>query len=219
MEQQETKSLEAYIEEFGKLLESAAATRKAMCYNYTEAVNRFGLREAEKAYAARFPRLADVLPYMLLVGQGKAHVDVTIIGFESVRKRLVKLPIEEQNEFFEEGATVRDYDTQEKKHVESRMSQLDWQVLWDDGKNGFRTDSEQIDYIRNRSFKTAENRKRPWQLKKDGYVHIGKACKLKILVVVDILLKCIATYPELGDFIKIDLSKYQTAKKTFKPEK
>lgn len=217
MEQQKTKNIQVYLEEFGKLLNAVSVSRKQLCYNYANAVAEFGLDTAEKAYSEAFSMIREVLPYMLLVGQGKAHVDVTLIGFESVRKRIVKLTLDQQNAFFENGVDIVDYETETVKHVPFRMNSLDWQVLWSDKKNGFRTKEEMLEYIHGRKEKATKNRKHPWELRKDGYVYFNKALKVTVFELVDILLKCIVKFTDLGldRFIKIDLKEFQKAKQEF----
>jgi len=217
MEKQETKKIEVYLDEFGKLMNNVATTRKQLCYNYANAVTEFGLDVAEKAYSERFPSLKSLLPYILLVGQGKAHIDVTSIGFETVRKRVVKLPLAEQTKFFEEGVDVVDYETETDKHTTFRMNSVDWQTLWNDKTNGFRSRKEQLAYIHGRKERCAHNTKHPFELKKGGFVYFNKALKMTVFELIDIVLKCILKFPELGldDIIKVDLKKLQAAKIEF----
>lgn len=220
-EEQETKSLESYVEEFGKLFDTVKESQQAMCNNYAKAVSVYGLDKAERAYRDAYPPIVPLLQYILLVGQGKANVGVLSLGFETMRKRIIKLPIEEQNEFFGDGAVIRDFRTGEQKTVPATaIDSVEWQTLWDDGKNGFRTDEEQVAYIKNRTNLAAIHRRKLWELKKDGYIHVGKSCKLKILGdLVPMVLKCLSEYPELSGVISVNLDEFEKAKKAFKPNK
>jgi len=183
------KHLDGYIKKVKTLLDEVSVKISNIAKVCTEAAEKLGEGFTAKAFEAKFPIFHKIgFKYFLLIGQGKARNEVIGLQRAEWRDRIVSLPVDEQNRFFDGKLDVIDFKTENVIHPKGlEVDQQQWRVIWNDKVNAFRPQKEQLAWVHN--YKEEMKNHKRFVVRSDGTVRIPRMCVLTLKDLADIFFE------------------------------
>lgn len=183
------KSLDGYFNRVKTLLDEISLKISSVAKICAEAADKLGEGFTAKAFEAKFPLFNEVgFKYFLLIGQGKTRNEIIGIPRKEWRDRIVSLPLEEQNRFFDGKLDVVDFKTEKTIHPKGlEIDQQQWRVVWNKKVNAFRPQKEQLAWVQN--YKEEMRNRKKFVVRSDGTVRIPNKCVLTLKDLSDIFFE------------------------------
>lgn len=183
------KHLDGYIRKVKTLLDEVSVKISNIAKVCAEAAEKLGEGFTAKAFEAKFPIFHKIgFKYFLLIGQGKARNEIIGLQRAEWRDRIVSLPVDEQNRFFDGKLDVVDFKTEETIHPKGlEIDQQQWRVIWNKKVNAFRPQKEQLAWVQN--YKEEMRNRKKFIVRSDGTVRIPNKCVLTLKDLSDVFFE------------------------------
>lgn len=182
------KKLDGYVKEVKELIRVADITLEKLCKTCASAAAACGIGPTTKRFESEFPIFKKIgFKFFMLAGQGKTSYLVTTIPVLKWRERVVALPKDVQDKFFNGELEVHDYRTEKVTKPGYQLDQIQWKTVWNERTGNFRPLPEQLAWIHND--KDANKKRKRYVVRSDGSVRVTRACVLSLTDLVDIFFE------------------------------